>query len=440
MSWLEGASAVIWGPLTMGLTLGVGGYLTVRTGFFPLRRFGAVIQTTARQLTAPAQTGKTTPFMAMSAALGATMGTGNIVGVATALVSGGPGAIVWMWIAAAVGMILKLAEVALAVRYRRLGAGPMGYLRLVPGIGGAMATGFAALCLAASLGMGNMTQSNSIAQALGVFSISPLWCAAGIGLFTFAATGGGVRGVLVASAWVVPVITVGYTAASAAAIWQGRQALPAALADMLGQALGLRAVAGGAAGYTLRTAMRFGVARGVFSNEAGMGSSPIAHAEAGNVDPVEQGMWGILEVFLDTMVSCTLTALALLTAGGGLLWRECGLTGAPLASHCFSEALGPFWGASVSVFVALFGLTSLCGWFAYGLRALEALAPRTRRLGACYRLLYAVGAALGALFAAEPVWLLCDLLTGSMMAVNLLGLLVLAPQVCDMVRAWERSA
>lgn len=436
---IEAAAAVVWGPLTMGLTLGVGGYLTVRAGLFPLRRFGAVLRTTLRQLLTPPQKGEVSPFMAMSAALGATMGTGNIVGVATALTAGGPGAVVWMWVAAAVGMMIKLAEVSLAVRHRALGPGPMGYLRLVPGVGGGMAGLFALLCLLSSLGMGNMTQSNSIAQALGGLGAWPAFCAAAIGLFTWLSTGKGVRGVIVLSAWVVPIVTVGYIAAAAAAIWRGRDCLPAAFDAMLSQAVGLRAVAGGAAGYGLRSAMRFGVARGVFSNEAGMGSAPIAHAEAVGRDPVEQGMWGVLEVFLDTIVSCTLTALVLLTAGGGTLWRTGGLTGAPLASLCFAEALGPGWGAAVAVFVALFGLTSICGWFAYGMKALESLCPRVGRGREVYRLLYALGAAAGAVLAAEPVWMLCDLLTGSMTVVNLLGLLILAPQVCDMVAAWERG-
>jgi AGCS family alanine or glycine:cation symporter len=236
----------------------------------------------------------------------------------------------------------------------------------------------------------------------------------------------------------VPLITVGYIAAAAAAIWQGRAQLPGALQSMLAQAVGLRAAAGGAAGYTIGAAVRFGIARGVFSNEAGMGSAPIAHAETAASDGVTQGLWGILEVFLDTIVSCTLTALVLLTAGEGRLWR-CGLTGAPLASVCFEAALGRGWGAAMAVFIALFGLTSICGWFAYGLRALQSLCPRAGRTQRAYHLLYAAGASAGAVWGAQTVWLLSDLLTGLMTMVNMAGMLYLAPEICDMVARWERE-
>lgn len=437
-AFLSHAAALAWGPLTTGLLMVVGGYLTIQTRIFPLRRAGAVVKTTFKSLRAPCGANGVTPFMAMSAALGATMGTGNIVGVATALTAGGPGAVVWMCAAALVGMMIKLAEIALAVRYRRQGAGPMGYLRLVSPAGGALAAVFAVCCVAAALGTGNMTQSNSIAQALGHFSVKPVFCAVAVGIFTLFATGKGVRGVMVLSSWLVPAITVGYIAAAAAAVWQERSLLFGAAQAMFAQALGIRAAAGGAAGYTVGAAVRFGVARGVFSNEAGMGTAPIAHAEANVSDGVTQGMWGIVEVFLDTIVSCTLTALVLLTAGGGRLWR-CGLTGAPLVSACFDAALGFGWGAAVAVFIALFGITSICGWFAYGLRALQSLCPHCNSTRRAYWLLYAAGASIGSVWSAQTVWLLSDLLTGLMTMVNMTGLLYFAPEVCEMVKCWERE-
>ena len=436
---LEQIGSVVWGPLTMGLTLGIGGYLTIRSRGFQFRRFGTVLRRTIGSVFRPAKrTDGITPFMAMSAALGATMGTGNIVGAATAVTAGGPGAVVWMWLAALVGMMTKFAEVSLAVRERRRGAGPMGYLKSIPGVGGGLAALFALTCAAAALGMGNMTQSNSVSEALGgSFGVPAFLTAGAIGVLTLWGTSRGIGGVMRLSAVVVPVITIAYTAASIAAIWQGRALLPDAFGMMFGQAFGVQAAAGGALGYTVRSAMRFGVARGLFSNEAGLGSAPIAHAEAETNSPVEQGMWGIFEVFVDTILSCTLTALVLLTAGDGTLWQN-GETGAKLAAICFSAALGESWGRWVSVFIALFGLTSIFGWCAYGEKAAAFLLRKNADSVGWFRVLYAAGAAAGAVFTAEGVWLLSDVLAGCMMLVNLTGLLLLAPCALDLIADYER--
>ncbi len=434
---LARAAEWVWGTPTIGLTLAVGLLLTLRTRGFVLRRFGAVLRETFGKIREPAiNKGDVTPFMAMSVALGATMGTGNIVGVATALTAGGPGAVFWMWMAALFGMTIKFTEVALAVKHRRLGPGPMGYLKRLPSAGGFLAGLFALICLMASLTTGNMTQSNSFAEALLVFRIPPWVCAAAIWAFTYYATRQGVRGVILFSAWVVPIITIGYIGVSAAVLWQGRHLLGGALAQILGGAFAFRPIAGGVAGYTMRSAMRFGFARGVFSNEAGMGSSPIGHSETEGRDPVRQGMWGVVEVFIDTIISCTLTALVLLTAQNGGLWQA-GQTGAPLAGAAFSQALGAPWGAVVSIFIALFGITSICGWFAYGCRALEEFFFVGRAPVGVYRMLYALSAGLGALMNAQAVWLLSDLFAGCQMVVNLCGLVVLSGEMTPLVAAWE---
>ncbi len=436
---LERAAGALWGPFTMVIILGLGGYLTIKTRFFSLRSLPRAFKNIFRDMGGKQkEKGDVSAFMAMSTALGATMGTGNIVGVATALVAGGPGAVVWMQLAALAGMMIKFGEVALAVKYKRRGAGPMGYLHALGKLGGVLAVLFAVSCVVASLGTGNMTQSNSAAQALAHFSISPALCAAVLGLFTWVATGKGVRGIMLLSAWIVPVITVGYLALSIAAVWQGRAQLPNAVGEMFAQAFGLRAAAGGTIGYTVRSAMRFGLARGVFSNEAGMGSSPIAHAQSDSHDPVAQGMWGILEVFIDTTLSCTLTALVLLTAdGGGLLYGV--HDGAALAIRSFSTLLGGQWGALVAVFIALFGVTSVCGWYTYGKTALEYLLPESSAAPKVYRILYAVGVSLGALWSVRKIWLLSDLLTGLMMLFNMLGLLFLSREVLQIVSLYDRK-
>lgn len=435
---LERFAGALWGPFTMALILGLGGYLTVKTRFFSLRSIPQAFKNIVGDIGINRKEKRdVSAFMAMSTALGATMGTGNIVGVATAVVAGGPGAVVWMQLAALAGMMIKFAEVALAVKYKRQGAGPMGYLHALGRLGSVLAALFAVSCVAASLGTGNMTQSNSAAQALAYFSVSPMLCAVALGLFTWVTTGKGVRGIMLLSAWLVPVITVGYLLLSIMAVWQGRAQLPGAVSAMFAQAFGLRAAAGGAFGYTVRSAMRFGLARGVFSNEAGMGSSPIAHSQSDCSDPVAQGMWGILEVFIDTTLSCTLTALVLLTAQGGQLLHSAH-DGAALAIRCFSALLGGHWGAMVAVFIALFGVTSVCGWYTYGKTALQYLLPKSGVAPKLYRLLYALGVSLGALWSVRKIWLLSDLLTGLMMLFNMLGLLFLAREVCQLVRIYDR--
>ncbi len=423
----------------MAVILGLGGYLTVKTRFFSIRSLPRAFKNIVCNTGGKRKEKRDiSAFMAMSTALGATMGTGNIVGVATAVVAGGPGAVVWMQLAALAGMMIKFAEVALGVKYKRRGAGPMGYLHTLGGSGGLLAFLFAVSCVLASLGTGNMTQSNSAAQALAHFSVSPLLCAVALGVFTWVATGRGVKGIMRLSAWIVPVITVGYLLLSAAAVWQGRAALSCAVEAMFAQAFGLRAAAGGTLGATVRSAMRFGLARGVFSNEAGMGSSPIAYSQSSSDDPVAQGIWGVLEVFIDTTLSCTLTALVLLTAHGGRL-LDGAQDGAALAIRCFAALLGAPWGAMVAVFIALFGITSVCGWYTYGKTALQYLLPKSVVAPRLYRLLYAAGVSLGALWGVKTIWLLSDFLTGLMMLVNLLGLLFLAPEVCRLVHDYEEE-
>lgn len=434
---LERAAGALWGPFTMIIILALGGYLTVKTRFFSLRSMPQAFKNIIGDIGFKRQEKHdVSAFMAMSTALGATMGTGNIVGVATAVVAGGPGAVVWMQIAALAGMMIKFAEVALAVKYKRQGAGPMGYLHALGKLGGVLAVLFAFSCVAASLGTGNMTQSNSAAQAMAYFSVSPMLCAIVLGLFTWVATGKGVRGIMILSAWIVPVITVGYLVLSMAAVWQGRSQLPAALGAMFTQAFGIRAAAGGTIGYTVRSAMRFGLARGVFSNEAGMGSSPIAHSQSDCNDPVAQGMWGVLEVFIDTTLSCTLTALVLLTAQDAELLQGAH-DGAALAIRSFSALLGNHWGAMVAIFIALFGVTSVCGWYTYGKTALQYLLPESFVAPKLYRLFYAFGVSLGALWSVRRIWLLSDLLTGLMMLFNMLGLIFLAREVHQLVRNYD---
>ena len=260
---LERMAGALWGPVTLCLLLGLGAVLMGRTRFVVLRRLPELMKDGAGRGKG-SRSGSS--WAALSTALGATMGTGNIVGVATALTAGGPGALFWMQIAALAGMMLKFSEVALAVEYRRLGPGPMGYLQLVfPGKGKQVLPAlFAGCCLLAAVGMGNMTQSNAAAQALEPLSVPPVCCALFLGVFAYLATGRGVPGITRLLTWLVPTMTAGYLLMAAAAIWQQREVLWDALRLVAGEAFRLKSAAGGAVGYTMRTAVRYGLSRGIF--------------------------------------------------------------------------------------------------------------------------------------------------------------------------------
>ena len=324
---IEQWSNWVWGNGLLVLLLGTGGYLTIRTRFFPIRCVRSIFRSTVGSLLRqPKQTqrsaGTMTQFQTCSTALAAAMGTGNIIGVAAALQIGGAGAVFWMWISALLGMLLTYGENVLAMQYCRLDArgerigGPMAYLayglRAKP-----LAVVYAVFCIAASLGMGNMTQSNAIAgaclQAAGV----PVWVTglAVAGILTVVIFGGAKR-IGYVTQWLMPVLSLGYMLAALLVICKNGAALPGALREIVLGAFGMRAVGGGISGAAIRRCMIIGLQRGVFSNEAGLGSSALVHSHADSKDAAAQGMWSMVEVGFDTIVCCTLTALALLTAGG----------------------------------------------------------------------------------------------------------------------------
>lgn len=421
-AFFERMALAMWGPFTMAAIIIIGLFLAVKTRFYYILNAPKALFKLLRKRDSKS---KISPFMALSNALGATMGTGNIVGVATAVAAGGAGALVWMQLSALAGMMIKFAEVKLAVKYRSRGIGPMGYLSTLGRLGAILSPIFAVSCVAASLLTGNMTQSNSSAQALELFSVSPPVSAAIFGVVTWAATGRGVRGMMKASSFIVPVITVGYIAMAAAAIFSLRDNLPMALKEMLQGALGFKAAVGGFAGHSMLCAMRYGLARGIFSNEAGMGTSPIAYSLSDSAKPDEQGMMGIAEVFIDTVICCTLTGLVLLVSN----CTDAQLDGAKLAATGFAYALGEGAGIITAAFIALFGITSVCGWYIYGKKSLEYLFNDGNLLQKLYRVLYIAGAAAGVFLSPKTIWLVSDLMTGVMFSINFLGLCFLLKEV-----------
>lgn len=411
------------------LLTAAGLWLSAVTGFLPLRRLGRVVRVTLGSLL-PGRgrrgEGGITPFQAVSTALAGTLGTGNIAGVATAIVAGGPGAVFWMWCSALLGMATKYAEVLLAVEYRtrdrqgRWQGGPMEYL--ARGLGAPWLAGmFCVFCALASFGIGNAAQVGAVAQTMSQdFGIPPLLT----GVVLAAAAGlvmvGGLRRIGAFAARFVPLMAVFYLGAGTLVLLKNAPAVPGAFSLILRCAFTPQAAAGGAAGYTVGQAVHYGVARGVFTNEAGLGSAPIAHAGAAAGSPAEQGCWGIFEVFVDTVVLCGFTALILLSSGE--LWRS-GKDGAALTSAVFSAALGPAGGWVVSLSLLFFAFSTVLGWGYYGERAISWLTGESRGAIALYRACYLLVMVLAAPARLPLVWGLSDLLNAAMMVPNLIGVL-----------------
>lgn len=434
MEWLRAADDVLWGPGTLALLVGTGIFLTLRTRFLPWRNLGYALRSAlGREARVKGENGDVTPFASLMTALAATVGTGNIVGVATALVAGGPGALVWMELAALPGLSTKLTECLLAVKFRRLNrrgemsGGPMYVMRDGLGRpGAAMGAAYALFAVCSSFGIGGMAQANSIAGALAASLGAPVWITglvtAGLALAVIL---GGVKSVARTSAGLVPAMAALYLGAGLGVVWCCRENLPAGIAMILRCALTPQAAAGGAAG-TLMNTIRWGVARGVFSNEAGMGSAGISAASAATGSPARQGYIGMTGAFFDTCVVCTVTGLAICCSGALGTTDGAGraVDGAALTILAFRSALGPAGGALVSVSIVLFAFTSILGGAYQGEKAFEYLFG-TRYIP-LYRLAFALAAAWGAAAELEAVFRFSDICNSLMCLPNLVCLLLLS--------------
>ena len=372
-------------------------------------------------------------LQALATALASTMGTGSIAGVATALTLGGPGAVFWMWISALLGMMTGCGEKILAVKYQRpapgggLQGGPMFYLR--DGLGCPLLAGwFALACLPATLAGGSLVQASSIAASLEA-AVGADRAAVGVAtaLLAGAIMAGGLGRIARVSSALVPVMALLYLGSGTAVLILCARRLPDALALILSSALSPSSALGGGAGWTVASALRYGVARGVFTNEAGLGTSAMAHGAARVDVPARQGMWGIFEVFLSTLLVCTVTALVILVSG---LWPPSGppaLSGAPLTAAAFACALGPAGQWVVAVSLLLFSFSSILGWSYYGQQCLRFLAGSDRFL-VPYRGAFLLCVLAGALGEPSAVWLLVDLCNALMALPNLTALILLSPQ------------
>jgi len=435
MSINDVVNSFVWGPPILVLIVGTGLYLSVKTGFFSIRKLGYVLKNTFMKMFDKEQVGEgeVTAFQAVATALAATVGTGNIAGVATAIALGGPGAIFWMWLAAIFGMTTKFAEVVLAVRFRekkddgRFVGGPMYYIE--KGLGWKwLAVLFALFGVLASFGIGNMTQSNSIGAALQTsFNISPIVSGIVVAIITGVVVIGGLKRIAAFTERLVPFMAVIYIIGGIVLIIINAGQIPAAFSLIFKNAFTGTAAAGGFAGATIANAMKFGVARGVFTNEAGLGSAPIAHAAATTDHPVRQGLWGVFEVFADTIIIASITALAITTTG---VW-ESGLTGVELTSAAF-DATYPGGHYVVTISLVLFAFSTILGWEYYGERCLEYLVGMKPAMA--YRLLWCVLIVVGAVGGLEFIWSLADTLNGLMAIPNLIGVVFLSGTVFKLTK------
>ena len=442
----------LWGGPLLAAFLVVGLWYSFGSGFFQL--FGlpvwwrATVGSLFRRKRGGEESGKVTQFQALSTALAATIGTGSIAGVATAIAYGGPGAVFWMWMSALLGMMTGCGEKILAVRHRERGpdgrwrGGPMQYMEKglrLPGL----AKIFALFCVAETLTGGNLAQANSIATALSAAGgVNPVAVGVVLAAVTAIVLMGGIKRIGKLCELLVPAMALLFVGCGLAVIAANWQAVPGALEQIVGYAFAPRAVAGG---YAMGTALRYGVARGVFSNEAGVGMSAIAHACADVDEPAEQGMWGIFEVFFATMVICTVTALVILTSGvydpaqmlpmaeGGAVPRE--LLGAPLTVAGFATLFGEAGEWIVSVSLILFAFTSLIGSGYYGRRGVETLTSARWAQG-LYHLAFPAFIILGAVGDVTAVWQVVDVFSGLLAAVNLPALLLLSPEALYLLRCW----
>ena len=441
----------VWGPVMLALLVGTGILLTVMAGFPQITKLGTIMKSTVGSLFGQDAHKKDeasiSPYQAVATALASTVGTGNITGVATAIVAGGPGAVFWMWISALFGTMTKFAEVTLAVKFRQKNekgewvGGPMYYMENGLNMKW-LGVIFACFATLASFGIGNMTQANSIAAALQqTLHIDPKITGAIIMVIVAVVILGGIKRIAQVTEKLVPVMGVIYVALGVITIVMNAGKLPAAFAVIFQGAFNPSAVAGGVLGYTIMNAIRFGFARGVFSNEAGLGSAPIAHAASSTDNPVKQGMWGAFEVIFDTFIICTITALVVVMSG---LWgpEGAGLDGAALSIAAFQNSVGIFGAAGVTIGTVLFALSTLLGWSYYGEKSIEYLFKGSSIVGGVklgYKIVFILLTFVGSIGGLKLIWDIADTLNGLMAIPNLIALVLLSGTVTKLVKEYFRE-
>ncbi len=458
---LEQIDSVVWGPIMLVILVGTGIYLTFRTHFSSWRNLGhALALTLSKEARQTNGEGDVSPFATLCTALAATIGTGNIAGVASALAVGGPGAMVWMWISAAFGLTSKFTECALAIRYRvkneknEMLGGPMVTMeRGIPEIygesfrtfGRVLAVLFAVFAVGASFGIGNLTQGNSIASAFNTLMDAPMWVVGVIvGIATLIIVVGGLKSISQVSSVIVPLMAIFYFCGGVIVILMHITAVPDAFVTMFRMAFSVKAVGGGAAGSVVASmaqAMNKGIARGCFSNEAGMGSAAITASAASTDNYIKQAYINETGTFWDTFVVCSVTGLAILTSGvmdDVVVNGETVLQGAPLTIAAFQSTLGPIGGWLVGISLALFAYSTILGWEYHGEKALEYL-TRSTSAALAYRIIFSIIAFVGCVTAFEFAWDLSDILNALMIVPNAICMVMLIGPLYKDVRKYNEE-
>lgn len=443
----------VWGPVMLVLLVGTGIFLTIRLKFRPWRNLGFAIKSTLSKeaRTTKRGEGDVSPFSALTTALAATIGTGNIVGVATAMVSGGPGALVWMWISACFGLTSKFSECMLAIKYREvnekgeMSGGPMYTMKKGfknKKIGAFLGMLFAVFAVIASFGIGNMTQANSISESLkSTFNFDEKIVGVVLTVLALVIIVGGIKTISKVSSVVVPLMAIFYIIAGLIVVVMNIQNLPSGIVMIFKMAFSSQAVAGGGAGVItagVMNAMRYGVARGVFSNEAGMGSAAITASAATTDDPVRQGYINMTGTFWDTIVVCTITGLCIASSGvlgtvgdDGKLVQEAALT-----ILAFKSALGEVGAILVTIGIALFAFSTILGWEYHGEKAFEYIFG-THKYNMAYRIIFSLVVFVGATTTLQVVWNFSDIANALMAIPNLICLLVMSKVIAKEVERFQ---
>ncbi|WP_300365727.1 sodium:alanine symporter family protein [Brachyspira sp.] len=434
----------VWGPIMLTLLVGTGIYLSIQTGFLQITKIPLWVKYTFGALAKKQDADDNiTPFQAVSTALASTVGTGNIAGVTTAIIAGGPGALFWMWFAAFFGMVTKYSEVILAVHYRVKDSaghnhgGPMYYISKganLPWLGSI----FAAFAALACFGAGNMTQTNAMAGVIYQnFGVPHIVTGIVVVILTAIIIIGGIRRIATVTEKLVPVMCVIYILSGIAILVMNFDKVPGALQRIFSEAFSLKQVGAGFMGYTIMMGIKFGFARGVFSNEAGLGTAPMAHGASNSKNPVEQGLWGIFEVLIDTFFVCTLTGLI------AIIFLETNqgtkLNGAELISASFGSNFGQVGSIILTVSLVLFAFSTFVGWSHYGIVALGYLTNRNKVASYLYRIIFLIVGIIGAVSQLDLIWAIADTLNGLMAIPNLIGLLILSPKIAQLTRDYMKD-
>ncbi len=434
---------LVWGPATLFLFLFVGVFVSCKLRFFQVRFFGLMLRETIGKVFKKDQKKNgISPFQAVSTALAGTIGTGSITGVAMAIRAGGPGVIFWMWCFSFLGMAIKFSEIFLSLRYREMMqneeyiGGPMYYIQ--KGLGSRLlATAFSLLAFLCSFGIGNITQSNAISSVFeNTLGFKREFLGIALVLLVALIIIGGIKRICNVNQYLVPFMTLLYIFAAVTVLMMNYQSLPSIFTLIFHSAFSFRSVSFGAVGYGFFKGVQYGISRSIFSNEAGLGSAPIAHAVSKEKDPIKQGLWGIFEVFFTTLVICTLSGLVILTSDS---WYLESVSGAEIVIESFHQSLPSIGSFVVGMTTVFFAFSSIIGWSYYGEVCILYLFKNYKKAAIIFRVIYIIFVFIGAVMKADLVWNISECLNGLMAIPNLIAVLLLSGEVSKKCKEFQKK-